>query len=546
MSCSRWSRPRQSFSMFISVICPVLLAVGCSAASSSSVNSGNCKKRPAVSGAGSGTGGNTSLVGDEVEVMALTNISTGLFGDSGIGTGYIDIFTKTDSGVEDKRRCTMQVRPIESSTEFARIWTAGHCSFDPQSDKFRNSKYVLQIYYKGGYFTAEATFEGFAELSKVSEVASKLASVTGQESTLLARTSSALPSSTGADCLAAEKNFIPGLASRKQVACFSRGEMRGLKAKLTLTSANSAYFNEVMGVLREREKKAMAKLDTNTKNLLKLYEQAHHSERRRVADLRSLAYSLSKKLCDTASDPSKSAELVDPRTGVPDSTPFCASVPVYGTIREAVIGHLGVLPAVDRQLMESIYNDTTSSLTDLRSRSSGCNLSDSEISAPSKSIEQLTPCDMNAISEALWTKYVDKGLQNVESGALSDSSLFGYNPDTYFVVSTNAAQTTAQKASSTRGKARTLVLNAKTVLDFGLLTSGKDDVDTMLTNIDPAAQSFYLTKGDSGSMLSIFGYFPMGLLSTVDGEKTSGGASITPLPQVGTEEESPTNVNAGC
>lgn len=63
---------------------------------------------------------------------------------------------------------------------------------------------------------------------------------------------------------------------------------------------------------------------------------------------------------------------------------------------------------------------------------------------------------------------------------------------------------------------------------------------------DPAKNYFKFEKGDSGTELNIFAGFPVAVLSTIDGEPTSGGASITPLPEPREENTSTSPVSDGC
>jgi hypothetical protein len=66
-----------------------------------------------------------------------------------------------------------------------------------------------------------------------------------------------------------------------------------------------------------------------------------------------------------------------------------------------------------------------------------------------------------------------------------------------------------------------------------------------LINYDKSRQGINPVKGASGSILSIFGSIPAALLSTVDGEPTSGGAGVTPLPEIDDDDTLPAS-NAGC
>ncbi|MBM3381772.1 MAG: hypothetical protein FJY29_04965 [Betaproteobacteria bacterium] len=61
---------------------------------------------------------------------------------------------------------------------------------------------------------------------------------------------------------------------------------------------------------------------------------------------------------------------------------------------------------------------------------------------------------------------------------------------------------------------------------------------------DPAVAHFSFAKGDSGSLLNIFGGYPVAALSTVDGEPTSGGTAILPLPELDEELDTTTISNS--
>ncbi len=526
--------------------------VACGAASSGTQSTRTCPKSPTVTSGKSGGAG--SLKAQNLTEMLLTSGIDGLDGDSAVGTGFIDIKTRTSSGVIDNRRCTMHLRPIADSTTVVRVWTAGHCFFDPQTDKFQNSQYTLQVYFNGGYFPAEVTLEGIQELAAFSKHALATINLGGfahVHTMVKGQVFNALPSSTGQDCLDDEKNFLTKITTRKSVSCFARGEMRGFRATLKLSEQTSEYLAAVLSILRSREQKVMEKLDDNTKKQIQVYLDAHHAELRRVADMRGLAYWLSKKVCDTYAQNSNSPDLYDSVRKEKDPDVMCQSIGGITTLRELVIQKLSdptILPAADNQMMQEIYNDTTTPLETLRNKSLGCNYS-ALIEGHTYDSMTMTPCDLGRISKELWRKWIDSGTETVKTAAYYDEATFGLNPSTYLTLATNAARTIVQKASGVRGRPRLIPLNSKTVLNFGHWLSGKDELNTLLTNIDSTSQSLFLTKGDSGSLLSIFGVIPAALLSTVDGEKTSGGATLTPLPNVGSEEVdavAPVTSKSGC
>jgi hypothetical protein len=536
------------------VLAAVGFLLGCGATSTARVQGGpNCKKSPVVGGSGT-NGGSTSLRLSEDRFDLASNLAS-MSGDAGVGTGYLDITTKTNAGVADSRRCTMHVRPIDASDSVVRVWTAGHCFFDPQTDKFQNSTYKAQIYYNGGYFAADVTLEGVAELVKFSKAFSTALNLPGLDTMLpgfKGQVFAALPSQTGNNCIDDEKIFVGSKipsGSKKTVACFTRSEMRGFRATLNLGTASKTYMTEVLKILRSREQAAYAKLDAKTASQLKAYMDAHHADRRRTADLRSLAFLLNKRICDLYTSNPTSTELIDPKTGISESAAVCQTFPgLPTTIREMVISKFSdpnIIPAADNAIMKLYYDDATTDVQALKLKTAACNTF--SIDSLPASNEAMTPCDLTNLSGTVWNRLVDQGSQPVSSGALNDANLFGFNTDSYFAFHTNAAQTALQRSSGERGKARTIPLNSATVLNFGYRVNNSFDNNTMLINFDSTAQSLFPTKGDSGSMFSIFGYFPAGLLSTVDGEKTSGGASVTPLPEVGSEDEATqTKSTSGC
>lgn len=73
---------------------------------------------------------------------------------------------------------------------------------------------------------------------------------------------------------------------------------------------------------------------------------------------------------------------------------------------------------------------------------------------------------------------------------------------------------------------------------IGSLSPESLNPEVMMLNFENLKNGVGLLKTDSGSILSIFGFLPVGTLTTVDGEATSGGASITPLPAVPPEDVS--------
>jgi hypothetical protein len=440
----------------------------------------------------------------------------------------------------------VHLRPIDSSNSVVRLWTAGHCFYDPQTVEFQNSAYKAQIYLNGGYFSTPVNIEGIPELGKFSKAVSTFLGIATfpEINAIVGQSFQALPSGTGQNCIDDGNIFKGKLSNSKSIACFARSEVRGFKATLTLDAKTTPYIKRVLDLLRRREAAAFAKLDTSSKKQLELYQAAHFAEVRRLADLRSLAFVLNKKICDVYESNGltrETPELYDASRKEYDSVALCSKSPLDSSkpIRDLVVEQLsqtGTLLNSDLSMMKKYWEPPTGgeTLQSLRTRAMSCNVNN--IANITQPVDQLTPCDMGILAVQGWSKWVDNGSQPVSvSESLYSENQFGFNPESYFTLITNAAETSAQLASGARGKARVIPLNASSVLNFGTKV-GTQHGNTMLINFDSVAQRIYLSKGDSGSMLSVFGYFPMGLLSTVNGEKTAGGASVTPLPEVDSED----------
>ena len=125
-----------------------------------------------------------------------------------------------------------------------------------------------------------------------------------------------------------------------------------------------------------------------------------------------------------------------------------------------------------------------------------------------------------------------------------DPSIFGLDKKNYFGFFTNT------QIGGTSPKAAVYSLNSNVVSNFEyssrLSTNENLDHNVFLINYDASAQGINPVKGASGSILSILGLTPAALLSTVDGEATSGGAAVTPLPEVGDDDEVVPSSNTGC
>jgi hypothetical protein len=446
------------------------------------------------------------------------------------GTGFIDIETKDDAGTPQRKRCTMTLRPADESNTSVRVWTAGHCAYDPQTVEFKNSTYTLKVFYKNGYFSVPVEFDGFASLSKFADFVNG-SLVRAAVPDLDRHLGSAMPSAADDRCVKQEEKFRVQLGtSAKNIACFSRNEMRGLKAQLRPTENVKVLLKTVLDELRIQESAVMSGLDGDLKKRLNAYLTAHMTEQRRVSDLRSVAYLLNKQFCNATPDarPAGDNGNVDIATGC--------------NFRASALSQLETgLSKQDFSVIKAVVDDETTPLQELRNKTMGCNYVSVENITSVTDLSALTPCDMGNLSDTFWKKYVDQG--PTFTGAQESTTTFGLSDVNYFGFFTNSIK--AGKSST----AKLFSLNGSVVSDFEYamrLDSGaKLNHNVFLINYDKNKQGIDPVKGASGSILSIFGSIPAALLSTVDGEATSGGAGVTPLPEITDDDALPPS-NAGC
>jgi hypothetical protein len=435
--------------------------------------------------------------------------------DQVLGVGYIDVRVNNTQGEVKTRRCTMKFKPESDDSSRLQVFTATHCLFPVASDDFKNSSYTLQVYHKGGYFPVAIEFDGLLNLNKLAQKYDPMLNLIPSENS---RWSFAATENSVEPCKAQTALFAQELGQKKKnIACFSKNELRLLIGKVvvqpkfgklwkTIFEANLAHSKEIFAGLNEREKA-----------VLRLREKTGQFTGKVPAHLRRIGYWLNPKHCSLPNEqqPKDEDGDIEPKNlcNFRDEilTSLSQSFPneyrAVSTIADAPV----TTPAELAQLHQSVIACSFTTIGEIE-----LNMTEA------KSV-----CDIEKLSRLIWDSWVKNGVPETIPGS-SAKGLFGVGPESYFSLSYN-------DKSDQNGKSWGAVATINPSL--GELSSAKFNSQTMMLNFENGKEGLKLIKSDSGSLLTVFGILPVATLSTLDGEPTSGGSSITPLPEVNPESD---------
>jgi hypothetical protein len=493
------------------------LLLGCSTKSGSSAAT-LCTK----SGAGK-----AANLASPVASLGLTTPASE-FENASVGLGFLDIST-IDSGVTKTIRCTVNIHPpVDAESKFT-LWTAGHCAFDPRKTEFQTAKYVVWLYQDGGYFAVPVELEYQQSAGKfIQDFETLLKLAPGVPTSVVTEYTGGgwFPEDVSSSCQQATTEFKSELGTRaKDILCFTEGELRGLTVKATTSPDVQARVDRLLAAVSARNRAISDGLPPQWQNLFDFYYKAHVDKVRIANWLRRLGYYLNKNFC-TANLATRPQPDSIPR----DFNKFCEE-PYRGLILNNITN--AKLPTFLSSAFTTVANDTTTPLDTLYEKYAKTR--EVDIFAWNNSIEE-TPEDVVAqVAKKIFMHWSDSGFEQLASLNIKNTSRFGFNDETLFTFAINKLSRPADPASM---KPRVVSL-----YNPNFQTEIKAKTREFLVNFDSTSERLELIKGDSGSMLSLFGGFPFGLLSTVNGEPTSGGASITPLPEVGSEDASKTSGN---
>ncbi|MFZ9519641.1 MAG: hypothetical protein ACO3A4_04110 [Silvanigrellaceae bacterium] len=431
--------------------------------------------------------------------------------------GWMDLTWDAD-GVRKQKRCAMSLVPEVTEGMQIKIATANHCLPEVPESSGSIVESKVHVYFRDGYIPILINIHNLDKFLKMGQLINKnlVPLIPG------AQLGSWLPDYATSSCTNWTNTFRQGSAQDTKTACFSRTDLRIIDANVIETGAKHLeLYKAALTELNRIKGAALEDLPPELSRGIQLLWRATNMDDVRRRNLRAMAYLSNVQYCAAASIPplENIAEENQVFFVLDGKKMFCTLSP---TERDLFFKLSSTEAEYSR--LKVIQNDQTTPLTELRNRNMGCE-------APSNGFaEEMTSCQLISPTRGFFTKWVRDGLANFQ--LLSATEKKGLTADDYF----NVVAPSHNSASDVGVHFFRLASNTERVAPAdGYLTA-------FLFDYLPAKNYFQFQKGDSGSVLNIFSGYPVAVLSTVDGEPTSGGATITPLPEPA--EEAPTTSGA--
>ncbi|MEY3903856.1 MAG: hypothetical protein RL189_3162 [Pseudomonadota bacterium] len=447
------------------------------------------------------------------------------------GAGYIDSVIES-GGTRKELRCTMHVEPESEDNSTVRLWTAGHCSFDPMESDYLDAKMALKIYQDGSYYTVPIRLEYKQNIAKLAQFVKVLPAFSGNSLPPEALDAyvniSLFPQQRPEICQSLSDSYKLELgAAAKDILCFGESELNSTLAVVQADEKTQIRLKRTLAEVRLQRAAIFDRLTELWKRLFNLYLDAHKDTVRGDAWLRMIGYYLNEQFCaaDLATRP------------LPDSVPRDFNMFCNSTYRPLIIARFqSMLPPAQFASMNSVIKDKTTPLSELFALNAQTkNIEPEDYALPA---HQTSDGTFARLAKRIFERWTSGGINQLRQLNLENSEVFGFNEQSLFQFIVNKASST-----SASGSVRPQFFSLNNLVERENVEFAKRQV---LVNFDGSQNNFRLEKGDSGSMLTIFGGLPLGVLSTVNGEPTSGGASVTPLPEPDDENTDEKKVPSGC
>jgi hypothetical protein len=394
----------------------------------------------------------------------------------------------------------MSLLPSEEDGLLVKIFTAAHCLPDITNANKGSFLFKLYIGSRGGYIPLEVESPQYAKAVTLSTLMNKwvVPALPAGENQYWT------PENGTNSCKSATTLFKAESQAGHKTACFSRQDFRILDGKVI--EKNEKYLKLYTEALEELNRVSGAALKFLPDSLRSDYDTLRTTasvDLRRRRNLRSMAYLSNVQFCSSnVISGTPQASDADPRV-------LCD---MSSEQRDAFFR----LTSSDSeyQLLNAVRDEFTTPLSKLREEHFGCVLS------PLSGAEEATGCAIESAAKLAFEKWVQNAEQSFAQ--LSEIEKKGLQFEDYFSVATanldadSVPSLVSLRISGNTERSNAAVENSKSVFLF---------------DYDPAKGVFSFEKGDSGSTLNIFSGYPIAVLSTIDGEPTSGGSSVLPLPE---------------
>ena len=453
--------------------------------------------------------------------------------DPAIGMGYWDMNSTKADGTPVSRRCTVSIRPHPTLADAVLVFTAKHCNYDPQSHEFANAKSTFKLWANGGYFDVGVDFLNKKDIGDFSAALAPL--VNAMDPDFSAKWEGETSSSGTQKCQLITTEKQQQLSSGYRLACTSAVDLLHLDAKLIVPEKYKNLIDEMIRILGTRGM-GIASLNARDQELLVGFQRSDNLQVTGSATLRELAYALNVNFCAA---PDGHRVTMRKASHPLYRGPWCSNpaartyAALLAKTRIPVAMYDKHMKRIIEQPASSDFSDT-SEIAALHDEIFGCHIS-SLNDVHSERVELFNSCDRGHFKKLMGQRWMKDYQERLAEVPAESRGKFGMNLSTYFTLSVNALSSQAAVNANDHSKsiARIFTLAATNRLFQFSVDTG---LDFLIFAFSPTADKMFFTKKDSGSLLSILGNFPFAALSTIDGEPTSGGAAITPLPSVEVDE----------
>ena len=493
----------------------LFLVGGCGATQSSQVQLAKCK--PKVAEKSSPAPGSLNLA----DIRGAN--------DSNLGLGYVDI--STDVGmVSQTRRCSMSLYPVEGKADHVRLTTAAHCGWPAESEEFAKSKNRLQIYYNGGYFPVSIELQGQQDWHAFAKMLSPYQNLLPAK--FRKRMTSFMTDMNKQECLSLTSKVRSNAPSEADILCFSRSEMRTLVGKITVEPKMRTALDSVLAAAATKRNAVLDNFPFHEQMVFKAVFENPSPYEMLPAYLKELGFKLNPFFCSAPA-----AELPKEVNGDPETQELCSLRSVLlESFKKEMPQWWGYLQS-SAEMQFGSYEEMRA----FHGEKLRCAFASLDGFNPTADKPIRNSCDRDMLSWYVWRKWVKEGLVNLATLQSKNPKLNGFTPETFFSLHTNsfATRDDLQANNFLKSKPKHFLIDPNN----GVFTFES----AMAFALNPVRESLWISKKDSGSLFSIFGVVPAGVLSTYNGEPTSGGASILPLPvSVNSESVSSSDAEAAC